>query len=61
MMERKIIEATPDVYSNQKKRLRENKRRQIEAIDKQAQASKERIRTQYKNRIDMINRAQSRG
>ena len=60
MKERKIIEATPDVYSEQKRRLRENKRRQIEAIDKQAQASKDRIRAQYHNRIEMINRAQGR-
>lgn len=58
--ERKIIEATPDVYKAQKKRLRDNKRRQIEAIDKQAQDSKDRIRAQYRNRIDMINRASNR-
>ena len=60
MVERKIIEATPDVYKAQKKRLRDNKRRQIEAIDKQAQDSKDRIRAQYHNRIDMINRASNR-
>ena len=58
IQESTIDEATPKeiMKSSQKKRLRENKKRQIEAIDANAQRSKQRIRTQYKNKIDMINR-----
>lgn len=58
---RKIIEANPDdAYRATKRRLRENKKRQIESIDKQAKASKDRIRTQYHNKIEMINKQMSR-
>ena len=41
--------------SAQKKRLRETKKRQIEAIDNNAQRTKKHIRDQYKNRIDALN------
>jgi len=54
----KIIEASPEQerISRYKKRLRETKKRQIEAIDRNAQNSKDRIRDQYKRKIDMLNR-----
>ena len=42
-MENNIQEATPNKYSVQKQRLRETKRKQIEAIDNQSQSSNNRI------------------
>ena len=57
-MKHKIIEAIVlrDRYSLQKQRLRETKKRQIEAIDNRASQAKSRIRDQYKRKIEAINR-----
>lgn len=46
----------PNRFQIQKQRLRENKKRQIEAIEDNAMKSKERVRKQYQTRVESINR-----
>ena len=55
-----VQEAPINKYSVQKQRLRETKRKQIEAIDNQSKSSKDRIRSQYHKRVEAINKQQER-